>query len=96
MIVEVADFRVQAARRAEFITAMTSAITRLLSQSKGYVSHQILACHESDHRVLLIVHWQTLEDHTVGFRESPAFIEWRSIIGPYFEQTPQVEHFSVA
>jgi len=41
------------------------------------------------------VHWNTLEDHTQGFRESPAFAEWRAIIGPFFAQPPQVEHFTL-
>jgi heme-degrading monooxygenase HmoA len=39
------------------------------------------------------VHWQTLEDHTVGFRGSPAFTEWRGHIGSFFESPPVVEHF---
>lgn len=96
MIVEVADFRVAAERRAEFLSAMAGAVKSVLSQAKGYLGHQTLACHENPERVLLTVRWQTLEDHTVGFRESPAFTEWRAVIGPFFAQAPQVEHFAVA
>ncbi len=55
----------------------------------------ILAGIESPGRYLLTVHWNTLEDHTQGFRESPAFAEWRAIIGPFFAQPPQVEHFTL-
>lgn len=94
MIVEVADFRVAPEKRAEFQSAMTGAARRLLSQTKGYLGHEILSCVESPDRVLLLVRWQTLEDHTVGFRQSPAFTEWRAAIGPYFAQPPQVEHFT--
>ena len=96
MIIEVADFRVAAERRDEFQAAMVGAMKSMLGKSKGYLGHQILSCLESPERVLLIVRWQTLEDHTVGFRQSPAFAEWRAIIGPFFTQPPQVEHFSVA
>ncbi len=41
---------------------------------------------------LLLVWWETLEDHNVGFRESPAFTEWRAILGPLFAAPPQVVH----
>jgi heme-degrading monooxygenase HmoA len=41
---------------------------------------------------LLLVWWETLEDHNVGFRESPAFTEWRAILGPLFAAPPAVVH----
>ena len=41
---------------------------------------------------LLLVWWETLEDHNVGFRESPAFQEWRAILGPLFAAPPAVVH----
>lgn len=44
---------------------------------------------------MLTVEWDSLEAHTVGFRQSPAFAEWRALIGPYFAEPPQVEHFDV-
>lgn len=96
MIVEVADFRVEAAQRSEFVTAMAQVAKTTLSQSKGYIRHTILSCHENAERVVLIVEWQTLEDHTVGFRQSSAFADWRAVIGPFFKQPPVVEHFDVA
>ena len=68
---------------------------RALSKAQGYQAHSILAGIESPGRYLLTVHWNTLEDHTQGFRESPAFAEWRAIIGPFFAQPPQVEHFTL-
>ena len=50
---------------------------------------------ESPERYLLTIRWNTLEDHTVGFRGSPAFAQWRAIVGPYFAQPPHVEHFAL-
>ena len=47
---------------------------------------------ETPDRYLLLVEWETLEDHMVGFRGSEAFVEWRSLIGPYFESPPVVDH----
>ena len=48
---------------------------------------------ESPERWLLMIWWETLENHTVDFRGSPAFADWRSIVGPFFAEAPAVEHF---
>jgi hypothetical protein len=45
---------------------------------------------------VLQIFWDTLEDHTVGFRQSPLFVEWRAIVGPFFAVPPVVEHFELA
>lgn len=95
MIIEVADFKVEPAQHAAFGEALTRAARTVLSQASGYLGHRILACIETEGRYVLTVHWQTLGDHTLGFRQSPAFAEWRAIIGPFFVQPPHVEHFSV-
>ena len=42
-----------------------------------------------------MIYWETLEDHTVGFRHGPLFAPWRAIVGPYFAQPPVVEHFEL-
>ncbi len=95
MIVEIADFKVRPEQRAEFLQAITGAAQSILAKSEGYLGHRILACQESPGRVVLTVEWQTLEAHTVGFRQSPAFPAWRAVIGPYFAEPPHVEHFDV-
>ena len=50
---------------------------------------------ESPDRYVLQIHWDTLEDHTVGFRQSDLFTQWRAIIGPFFAAPPVVEHFDL-
>ena len=50
---------------------------------------------ETPERYVLQIFWATLEDHTVGFRQSPAFTEWRAIVGPFFAAAPHVEHFEL-
>ena len=50
---------------------------------------------ESPKRYLMMIFWETLEDHTVHFREGPLFPQWRAIVGPYFVEAPKVEHFSL-
>jgi heme-degrading monooxygenase HmoA len=50
---------------------------------------------ESPERYVLMVWWETLEAHTVGFRASPLFAQWRAIVAPFFAQPPRVEHFEL-
>ncbi|WP_427915549.1 antibiotic biosynthesis monooxygenase family protein [Ramlibacter sp. MMS24-I3-19] len=95
MIVEIADIRTRPEDKAAFAEAITRAAATVLSKAGGYRRHTILACQETPGRFILHVEWETLEAHTVGFRQSPAFAEWRAIIGPFFAQPPHVEHFDV-
>ena len=95
MIVEVAEFLVRVEDRAAFADAITRAAATTLAKAKGYRRHTILACQETPGRFLLHVEWESVEAHTLGFRESPAFAQWRAIIGPFFQQPPHVEHFDV-
>lgn len=65
----------------------------VIARTSGYMAHQLQRCIETKGRYLLLVEWESLEAHTVNFRESPAFGEWRAIIGPYFAAPPAVEHY---
>ena len=95
MVIEIADIKVRPEDKAAFTEAITRAAATVLSRAGGYRRHAILACQETPGRFILQVEWDTLEAHTVGFRQSPAFTEWRAIIGPFFAQPPHVEHFDV-
>lgn len=95
MIIEIADIKVRPEDRDAFSEAIQRAAATVLSKSGGYRRHQILACQETPGRFILHVEWDSLEAHTVGFRQSPAFAQWRAIIGPFFLQLPHVEHFDV-
>ena len=59
----------------------------------GYVSHDIKRCIEKPSRYVLLVNWDQLEDHTVGFRESAEFQEWRKLLHHFYDPLPQVEHY---
>jgi heme-degrading monooxygenase HmoA len=92
MIMEFAQLTIRPGTEPQFEAVFPAAI-RVLGRSAGYVSHELRRSIETPNRYSLIVHWQTLEDHTVGFRGSPAFAEWRAHIGPYLDTPPIVEHF---
>ncbi len=93
MILEIADFRIQPGQQAEFEAAIQKAIATVILRAKGCQGATVRRSMETPERYVLQVQWETLEDHTKGFRESPLFGEWRGIIGPFFAAPPHVEHF---
>jgi heme-degrading monooxygenase HmoA len=95
MILELADFRILPGKQAEFDAAIERGVQQVISKAKGFCGYQISKGIESPERYVLTILWQTLENHTVDFRESPAFQDWRAIVGPYFAAPPTVEHFSL-
>jgi heme-degrading monooxygenase HmoA len=95
MILEVADIRIQPGRQAEFDVAIQHGLETVIAKAQGFGGFKVNKGIESPERYLLQIFWDTLEDHTVGFRESPAFAEWRAIVGPFFAQPPMVEHFEL-
>jgi heme-degrading monooxygenase HmoA len=92
LIIEAAVLSIRSGAEMEFETAFPKAIA-VLARSKGYLAHELRRSIETPSRYMLQVKWETLEDHTIGFRQSPAFAEWRTYISPYFESPPAVEHF---
>ncbi|HTW47253.1 MAG TPA: antibiotic biosynthesis monooxygenase [Acidobacteriaceae bacterium] len=92
MVLEVAQLQVKAGEEAEFEAAMRRAAP-VIAGAQGYIGHELRRCVETPGRYLLLVRWETLEAHTVGFRGSAAFGEWRAIIGPFFASAPVVEHY---
>ena len=61
----------------------------------GYITHSLRRCLEQQNKYLLLVEWETLENHTVDFRESKAYLKWKEILHHYYEPFPTVEHFEL-
>ncbi|RJF99814.1 antibiotic biosynthesis monooxygenase family protein [Noviherbaspirillum saxi] len=95
MILELADIRIQAGKQTEFDAAIQRGLEQVISKAKGFQGYKVNKGIESPERYILTIFWDTLENHTVDFRESAAFQEWRAIVGPYFAAPPVVEHFSL-
>lgn len=96
MILEIADIRIAAGRNAEFEAAIAHGLASVASRAAGYRAHQVHKGIESPERYLLMIWWDTLESHTVGFRQGPLFPAWRAIVGPFFATAPAVEHFTLS
>ena len=92
MILEHALITVRPDAHEEFEAAITRA-RAVISAAPGFRSFALHRGIESPDRYLLLVGWETLEAHTEGFRQSPAFAEWRSHIGPFFDGAPEVDHY---
>ena len=95
MVLEIADIRIQPGRNAEFEEAIQRGLRTVASRAQGMLGHKVHKCIETPERYVLQITWNTLEDHTVGFRQGPLFTEWRAIVGPFFAQPPLVEHFTL-
>jgi heme-degrading monooxygenase HmoA len=94
MILEAAILSIAPAQKREFEAAFTEA-RALLSDMPGFISHQLQRCIETDGRYLLLVEWDTVEHHMIGFRQSPQFLRWRALLGPFFVTAPSVEHYQL-
>ncbi|REK77009.1 antibiotic biosynthesis monooxygenase family protein [Paenibacillus paeoniae] len=92
MILEVAILTIRQGLTREFEASFKEA-SRIIASMKGYVNHELQSCIENDHQYILLVHWETLEDHTVGFRESQPYQEWKALLHHYYDPFPTVEHY---
>lgn len=93
MILERASITVRDGDQAAFEAAFRAAREHLAS-APGCASVRMLRGVEAPTSYLLLVTWATLEDHTEGFRGSPAYGRWREGVGPFFASPPDVEHFA--
>ena len=95
MILELADIRIHPGQQAAFDEAIERAVRTVIAKAEGFQGHQVHKGIENPERYLLQISWAALENHTVDFRGSAAFDEWRAIVGPFFAVPPTVEHFSL-
>jgi heme-degrading monooxygenase HmoA len=92
LIVEAVLLQVKEGMEAEYEEAFRGA-SKIISSIKGYISHELQRCMEVKGKYLLLVKWETLEDHTVGFRQSNEYQEWKKQLHHFYDPFPTVEHF---
>ena len=95
MILELVDIRIHPGQQDAFDVAVEKGLSTVIAKAKGCHGYKINKGIESPERYVLMIYWDTLENHTVDFRGSPAFAEWRAIVGPFFAAAPAVEHFNL-
>jgi len=94
MILEAAILDVISGKEKEFEEAFEKA-SPIIASINGYISHQLQHCIEAPNRFLLLVQWETLEAHTVGFRGSAEYQEWRKLLHHFYDPFPTVEHYEL-
>ena len=92
MVLETAPLTIRPGQTAAFEKSFSQA-QGIIAGMPGYISHELRRCLEDDHKYLLLVHWETLEDHKVGFRKSAQYQTWRELLHHYYDPFPTVEHF---
>lgn len=93
MVLEVAILNVIPSMQESFEEAFRQACP-LIAASEGYISHELRRCVETPNRYLLLVEWQSIEDHIVGFRGSPRYAEWKKLLHKFYDPFPVVEHYA--
>jgi heme-degrading monooxygenase HmoA len=92
MILEAVMLQVKEGIEGEYEEAFRGA-SEIISSMKGYISHELQRCMEVEGKYLLLVQWETLEDHTIGFRQSNEYKEWKKKLHNFYDPFPTVEHF---
>jgi heme-degrading monooxygenase HmoA len=92
VILEAAYLTIIPGREVDFEDTFRQA-SPIIASMKGYRKHTLQRCLESPSEYLLLVEWETLEDHTVGFRQSAEYQEWRRLLHHFYDPFPIVEHF---
>jgi heme-degrading monooxygenase HmoA len=92
MILEVAVLRIRAGEAARFESAFREA-EPILAAASGHIGHELQRCTEIEDQYLMLVRWRRLEDHTQGFRASPAYQEWKRLLHHFYDPFPTVLHY---
>lgn len=93
MVLEVAILHVIPTQRADFERTFGEAQS-IIASMPGYGRHELRRCVETPARYLLLVWWDDLESHTVGFRTSPEYERWKALLHHFYEPFPEVEHYT--
>jgi heme-degrading monooxygenase HmoA len=92
LILEVAILNVKKGSSHEFEQAFETA-QEIISSMEGYINHELKKCIEVEDKYILLVNWETIEDHEIGFRQSAQYQEWKNLLHHYYDPFPTVEHY---
>jgi len=91
MVTEIADIAVLPERQEGFADAVREGLG-FVAQTPGFRGARLTRCVETPTRFVLLIEWDSVEAHTVAFRQSGNFARWRAVVGPFFDRPPHVEH----
>ena len=92
MILEVAMLNIIPEKAEAFEVAFSKA-REIISSMKGYISHDLQKCIENNNQYILLVNWETVEDHEIGFKKSKKYQEWKKLLHHFYDPFPTVQHY---
>lgn len=95
MILEHAVLTVKPGQEAAFEQAMRAAVP-LMSATPGFIGMSVRPCLEKSGLYLLLVEWETVEAHEIGFRKSDRYSDWSKLLHRFYDPFPEVLHFGGA
>ena len=92
MILEIAPLHIRSGQSSEFEAAFIKA-QPIIASAPGYIGHELRRCVERVDEYVLLVRWQSIEAHEVGFRRSKDYGEWKRLLHHFYEPFPTVLHY---
>jgi heme-degrading monooxygenase HmoA len=92
VILEVAVLTIKEGMENDFEKAFAVAQS-IIASMRGYIAHQLQRCCENPRQYILLVNWETVDAHTVGFRGSQEYRRWKELLHHFYDPFPTVEHY---
>jgi heme-degrading monooxygenase HmoA len=92
VILEVAPLRIRVGEAEAFERSFREAQS-IIAAIPGYISHELQRCLERQNEYVLLVRWESIEAHEIGFRGSPQYQEWKRLLHHFYDPFPTVLHF---
>ena len=92
MITEIALLKIRPGQAEAFEEAFANA-QPIIESMNGYIQHELQQCIEEVDKYMLVVRWETVEDHIIGFRQSEGYKEWKKLLHHFYDPFPVVEHY---
>jgi quinol monooxygenase YgiN len=92
MIIEKAVLTVEPGKEAAFQAAFFKA-EPFVAAYPGCRAVHLYRCIEEPGRFMFVIEWESVAAHEEGFRKSPAFAEWRNVVGPYLGGLSELAHW---
>ncbi|MCA0459010.1 MAG: antibiotic biosynthesis monooxygenase [Chloroflexi bacterium] len=94
MVLEIVTAQIKAGQEAAFEEAFIGA-SKYIAAAAGYIKHELRRCIEVQGKYLIMIHWNSVEDHMVGFRGSQNFTDFRAIVSPFYDGPSQMNHYDL-
>jgi heme-degrading monooxygenase HmoA len=94
VILEIAQLQIKPEQSAAFESAFDVA-QKIISAMPGYLGHELQKCMEQANHYMLLVRWESVEHHEIGFRQSAPYQQWRQLLHHFYDPFPTVLHYAL-